>query len=68
MTKGLLKAIAAAALVGTLALSMPAPAEAGHGITGRRERATRLGGRLDAAASDGSFSVRAHLPYGGGGE
>ena len=31
MTKGLLKAIAAAALVGTLALSMPAPAEAGHG-------------------------------------
>ena len=31
MTKGLFKAIAAAALVGTLALSMPAPAEAGHG-------------------------------------
>jgi signal transduction histidine kinase len=43
------------------------PAEAGHGITGMRERATLLGGRLDAAASDGSFSVRAHLPYGGGG-
>jgi hypothetical protein len=32
------------------------------------ERATLLGGRLDAAASDGSFSVRAHLPYGGGSE
>jgi hypothetical protein len=31
MTKGLLKAIAAAALVGALALAAPAPAEAGHG-------------------------------------
>jgi hypothetical protein len=31
MTKVLLKAIAAAALVGTLALAVPAPAEAGHG-------------------------------------
>ena len=43
-------------------------AEAGHGIIGMRERATLLGGSLDAGASDGSFSVRAHLPYGGGGE
>jgi signal transduction histidine kinase len=42
--------------------------EAGHGITGMRERATLLGGRLDAAASDGSFSVRVYLPYGGGSE
>src|SRR5262249_54786692 len=31
MTKGLLKASAAAALAGTLALTVPAPAEAGHG-------------------------------------
>jgi signal transduction histidine kinase len=45
-----------------------APAEAGHGITGMHERATLLGGRLDAGASDGRFSVQAHLPYGGGGE
>ena len=31
MTKTTLKAIAAAALIGTAALSLPAPAEAGHG-------------------------------------
>jgi signal transduction histidine kinase len=32
-----------------------------------RERATLLGGTLDAGASDGRFQVRAHLPYGEGG-
>jgi signal transduction histidine kinase len=44
-----------------------APAGAGHGIVGMRERATLLGGSLDAAASDGRFLVRAQLPYGGEG-
>jgi hypothetical protein len=29
-----------------------------------RERATLLGGSLDAEARDGSFWVRARLPYG----
>jgi signal transduction histidine kinase len=38
----------------------------GHGIVGMRERASLLGGSLDAGASDGLFSVRARLPYGGG--
>jgi signal transduction histidine kinase len=41
-----------------------ASAEAGHGIVGMRERATLLGGSLDAGVSDGRFRVRAHLPYG----
>jgi signal transduction histidine kinase len=39
----------------------------GHGIVGMRERATLLGGALDAGPTDGSFRVRAHLPYGGEG-
>jgi signal transduction histidine kinase len=40
-----------------------APAEAGHGIVGMRERATLLGGKLDAGAGDGRFRVHARLPY-----
>jgi signal transduction histidine kinase len=35
----------------------------GHGIVGMRERATLLGGNLDAGASDARFRIRAHLPY-----
>jgi len=36
----------------------------GHGIEGMRERATLLNGTLHAAAADnGGFEVRAHLPY-----
>src|SRR6266511_4237337 len=38
----------------------------GHGIVGMRERASLLGGSLEAGASDGLFRVRARLPYGGG--
>jgi signal transduction histidine kinase len=37
----------------------------GHGLIGMRERATLLGGSLDAALADGLFRVRAYLPYGG---
>jgi signal transduction histidine kinase len=37
----------------------------GHGLVGMRERATLLGGSLDAERDDGSFRVRARLPYGG---
>src|SRR6266511_2443059 len=40
----------------------------GHGIVGMRERASLLGGRLDAGTSDGLFQVRARLPYGGEGD
>jgi signal transduction histidine kinase len=40
-------------------------AAVGNGIVGMRERATLLGGSLEAGASDGRFRVRAHLPYGG---
>jgi signal transduction histidine kinase len=36
----------------------------GHGIVGMRERATLLGGSLEAGPNDGLFRVRAHLPYG----
>ena len=42
-------------------------AAVGNGLVGMRERATLLGGSLEARASDGHFRVRAHLPYGAGG-
>jgi signal transduction histidine kinase len=38
----------------------------GHGIIGMRERAALVGGSIEAAARNGSFVVRAVLPYGGG--
>jgi signal transduction histidine kinase len=37
----------------------------GHGIVGMRERASLLGGSLDARASNGVFRMSARLPYGG---
>jgi signal transduction histidine kinase len=37
----------------------------GHGLIGMRERATLLGGSLDADRADGRFRVHARLPYGG---
>jgi signal transduction histidine kinase len=42
-----------------------APPSRGHGLTGMRERATLLGGRLDARSVDGAFRVHARIPYGG---
>jgi signal transduction histidine kinase len=39
----------------------------GHGLTGMRERATLLGGSLEAERANGTFRVRARLPYGGPG-
>lgn len=47
--------------------TMPSPSErdgGGHGIVGMRERAQLLGGTLEAGADNGSFRVRARLPYG----
>jgi signal transduction histidine kinase len=38
--------------------------DGGHGIVGMRERASLLGGKLEAGASDGVFLVRGRLPYG----
>jgi signal transduction histidine kinase len=38
----------------------------GHGIVGMRERAQLLGGTLETGAENGSFRVRARLPYGEG--
>ena len=37
----------------------------GHGLIGMRERATLLGGDLDAEAANGAFRLRARIPYGG---
>jgi signal transduction histidine kinase len=37
----------------------------GHGLVGMRERATLLGGDLDAERANGTFRVRAQIPYGG---
>ena len=37
----------------------------GHGLIGMRERATLLGGDLDAERANGTFRVRARIPYGG---
>ena len=41
----------------------PAPAPAGHGLIGMRERAEIFGGTLEAAPHDDGFRVRAVLPY-----
>jgi signal transduction histidine kinase len=45
-------------------LDAPARDGGGHGIVGMRERAQLLGGTLEAGAENGSFRVRARLPYG----
>jgi signal transduction histidine kinase len=37
----------------------------GHGLVGMRERASLLGGDLDAAEANGGFRVHASIPYGG---
>jgi signal transduction histidine kinase len=37
----------------------------GHGLIGMRERATLLGGNLDAERVDGEFRVRVRIPYQG---
>jgi signal transduction histidine kinase len=37
----------------------------GHGLIGMRERATLLGGRLDAERANGAFRIRARIPNGG---
>jgi len=46
--------------------AIPRP-NGGHGLIGMRERAALLGGSLDAERANGSFCVRAQLPYGGHG-
>jgi signal transduction histidine kinase len=38
--------------------------EAGHGLVGMRERASLVGGTLEAERANGAFRVRARLPYG----
>jgi signal transduction histidine kinase len=53
-----------------LTVSNPAPGggaarpNGGHGLVGMRERAMLLGGTLEVERGNGSFSVRARLPYG----
>ena len=53
----------------TVTNPVPATAErkshGGHGLIGMRERATLLGGDLDAVRVNGTFRVHARLPYGG---
>ncbi len=41
------------------------PSTGGHGLIGMRERATLLGGSLDAVRTNGAFRVRASIPYRG---
>jgi signal transduction histidine kinase len=41
------------------------PSAGGHGLVGMRERATLLGGKLDAERANGTFRIRARIPYGG---
>jgi hypothetical protein len=38
-------------------------ANGGHGLIGMRQRATLLGGSLNAERANGEFRVRAHLPF-----
>jgi signal transduction histidine kinase len=56
-----------AALQVTIANPVPdgcsARTSGGHGVIGMRERATLLGGSLDADRTNGTFRVRARLPY-----
>jgi signal transduction histidine kinase len=62
-------AYGARALELSVANAAPPAADAdggGHGIVGMRERASLLGGSLEAGAVDGTFRVRARLPYGEG--
>jgi signal transduction histidine kinase len=40
-------------------------ANGGHGLIGMHERATLLGGSFEAQRANGTFCVRARLPYGG---
>jgi signal transduction histidine kinase len=53
-----------------LSVTNPVPAHGsprsggGHGLIGMRERATLLGGTLDAERANGAFRVRARIPYG----
>ena len=54
----------------TLEIGVTNPVEdgvgaAGHGIVGMRERASLLGGRVEAEPLNGFFHVQARLPYGG---
>jgi signal transduction histidine kinase len=42
-----------------------APAAGGHGILGMRERASLLGGTVEAGSEGRAFRVRARLPYAG---
>lgn len=54
-----------------LSVTNPVPARGsprsggGHGLIGMRERATLLGGNLDAERANGAFRVRARIPYRG---
>jgi signal transduction histidine kinase len=41
------------------------PVADGHGIVGMRERASLLGGSVEAHSENGLFRIRARLPYGG---
>jgi signal transduction histidine kinase len=44
----------------------PERAGGGHGLVGMHERATLLGGQLEAGRRNGEFRVQARLPYGVG--
>jgi signal transduction histidine kinase len=46
-------------------IDSPTRTGGGHGLIGMRERATLLGGGLDAERSNGTYRVRARVPYGG---
>jgi signal transduction histidine kinase len=45
------------------AVHRPPRSGGGHGIVGMRERVTRLGGDFDAGGVDGTFRVRARIPF-----
>jgi signal transduction histidine kinase len=43
----------------------PPRSRGGHGLIGMRERATLLGGSVDAERANGAFRLRARIPYAG---
>ena len=42
----------------------PPESTSGHGVVGMHERAAALGGTLDIERNNGTFTIRARLPYG----
>ena len=55
-------AVDIAVINGSTGVVVPAPVRPGRGLTGMRERVSRLGGAFDAGQVEYGFAVRASIP------